>query len=127
MKTKGVIYRIDEIQNISEKFRKRDFVLEIKNNEAYVQKVLFTLIMDKVDEIEGFTNGDEIEVDFNLQGKEWTSPSGEVKFFNTLSAYKLEKVSTNNSQTYTQEDLTQRADLNQINTTSSDSDDDLPF
>ena len=100
MKTQGVIYKIEETQNISEKFRKRDFVLEIKNNEAYVQKVLFTLIMDKVDEIETFSPGETVEVDFSLQGKEWTSPSGEVKFFNTLSVYKIDKLEIQNSQAY---------------------------
>ena len=100
MKISGVIYNIGDTQNISDKFKKRDFVLEIKNNEAYVQKVLFTLILDKVDTIDSCKVGDQVEVDFNLQGKEWTSPSGEVKFFNTLSVYgitKKQKVETLNS------------------------------
>jgi len=100
MKISGVIYNIGDTQNISDKFKKRDFVLEIKNNEAYVQKVLFTLILDKVDTIDSCKVGDQVEVDFNLQGKEWTSPSGEVKFFNTLSVYgitKKQKVETLNA------------------------------
>ena len=91
MKAKGTIYKINETQNISEKFKKRDFVLEIKNNEAYVQKVMFTLILDKVDAISSYSVGDSVEVDFDLQGKEWTSPDGTVKFFNTLSVKQIDK------------------------------------
>jgi hypothetical protein len=127
MKIQGVIYKIEETQNVSEKFRKRDFVLEIKNNEAYVQKVLFTLIMDKVDEIESFSTGEEVEVDFNLQGKEWTSPSGEVKFFNTLSVYKINKIENQTVQTYNKKDLTQRVHLDKGAVLNNDVDDDLPF
>ena len=127
MKIQGVIYKIEEIQNVSEKFRKRDFVLEIQNNEAYVQKVLFTLIMDKVDEIESFSTGEEVEVDFNLQGKEWTSPSGEVKFFNTLSVYRINKIESQNNQTYNKKDLTLRVHLNKEEILNNDISDELPF
>jgi len=31
-------------------------------------------------------------VSFNLRGREWTSPQGEVKYFNTLDAWRIEKV-----------------------------------
>lgn len=127
MKIQGVIYKIEETQNVSEKFRKRDFVLEIQNNEAYVQKVLFTLIMDKVDEIESFSVGEEVEVDFNLQGKEWTSPSGEVKFFNTLSVYRINKIESQNNQTYNKKDLTLRVHLNKEEILNNDISDELPF
>ena len=34
--------------------------------------------------------GDVIDVSFNLRGREWTSPTGEVKFFNTLEAWRIE-------------------------------------
>jgi hypothetical protein len=36
---------------------------------------------------------DQIEVSFNLRGREWTSPQGEIKYFNTLEAWRIEKVS----------------------------------
>jgi hypothetical protein len=32
-----------------------------------------------------------VEVSFNLRGREWTSPQGEVKFFNTIEAWRIEK------------------------------------
>jgi hypothetical protein len=35
--------------------------------------------------------GEQIEVSFNLKGREWTSPQGEVKYFNTIEAWRIEK------------------------------------
>ena len=35
---------------------------------------------------------DQIEVSFNIRGREWTSPQGEVKYFNTLEAWRIEKM-----------------------------------
>lgn len=119
MKAKGVIYKIDEVQQISEKFKKRDFVLEIKNNEAYVQKVMFTLILDKVDAINSCSVGDSVEVDFNLQGKEWTSPDGTVRFFNTLSVSEITK-QMSEPNNVTTEELNTRVSANT-------KEDDLPF
>ncbi len=31
-----------------------------------------------------------VEVFFNLRGREWTSPQNEVKYFNTLDAWKIQ-------------------------------------
>jgi hypothetical protein len=33
--------------------------------------------------------GDEVEVGINLRGREWTSPQGEVKYFNTIQGWKI--------------------------------------
>lgn len=127
MEEKGKFYKIKDTQVISEKFKKREFVLEVSNNPAYVQKVLFQLTQDKVDMIEGFNEGDEVKVYFNLQGKEWTSPKGEVKFFNTLDVWKLESLNetggSNNNSTHNDEELTTKVDLN----SPVEDDDDLPF
>ena len=30
-------------------------------------------------------------VSFNLRGREWTSPKGEIKYFNSLEAWRIEK------------------------------------
>jgi hypothetical protein len=31
-------------------------------------------------------------VSFNLRGREWVSPKGETKYFNTLNAFKLDTI-----------------------------------
>ncbi|MFM7022381.1 MAG: DUF3127 domain-containing protein [Flavobacteriales bacterium] len=76
-------------QVISDKFKKREFVLTDESSQ-YPQHVLFQLIQDKTSLIDPFKEGDEITVHFNLRGREWTSPSGEVKFFNSLDAWRIE-------------------------------------
>ena len=40
--------------------------------------------------MDNFKVGQQVEVFWNLNGKEWTSPAGEVKYFNTLEAWKIE-------------------------------------
>ena len=42
--------------------------------------------------LDGMTEGETVEVSFNLRGREWTSPQGEVKYFNTLDAWRVEKM-----------------------------------
>jgi hypothetical protein len=39
--------------------------------------------------------GDEVEVSFNLNGREWVNPKGESKFFNTLDVWKINKLGSN--------------------------------
>jgi hypothetical protein len=78
-------------QQVSEKFRKREFVIT-DNSSQYPQHISFQLTQDKCGLIEGYKPGDEIKVFFNLRGREWKSPKdGETKFFNSLEAWKIEK------------------------------------
>ena len=39
-----------------------------------------------------FQVGEFVDVSFNLRGREWTSPQGEVKYFNTVEAWRIERV-----------------------------------
>ncbi|GIT73591.1 MAG: hypothetical protein Ct9H300mP28_34050 [Pseudomonadota bacterium] len=39
--------------------------------------------------VDSFQEGQEVEVHFELRGREWTSPQGQVKYFNSLQAWKL--------------------------------------
>ena len=48
--------------------------------------------------------GQKVNVYFNLRGREWTNPQGEIKYFNSLDAWKIElvqvaNVANQNSQT----------------------------
>ena len=90
MEVSGKIYKVDETKQITERFRKREFVVEIEDGR-YPQTVLFQLTGDRCEMLDGFAVGDEVKLDFNLRGREWTSPKGEVKFFNSLDVYRLEK------------------------------------
>jgi len=89
---KGKIKVIMDEQQISDKFKKREFVLETKSGQ-YDQVISLQLTQDSVDLIDAHKVGDEVNVSFDLRGREWTSPKdGVVKYFNTLSAWRIEAV-----------------------------------
>ncbi|MEO1301067.1 MAG: DUF3127 domain-containing protein, partial [Bacteroidota bacterium] len=44
-----------------------------------------------------FQVGQNVEVHFNLKGRKWTSPAGEIRYFNTLQAWRLIALPLNNS------------------------------
>lgn len=85
----GKLIVINPTQQVSEKFAKREFVIETE--DQYPQKVMFQLTQDKCDYMENFKVGQKVVVGFNLRGREWTSPQGDVKYFNTLEAWKVLK------------------------------------
>jgi hypothetical protein len=90
MEAKGIIHKIFETVQVSEKFKKREFVLVIDHTSPYPQNVSFQLSQDKVSLIDGYKPGEEVTVSFNLRGREWTDPSsGETKYFNTIDAWKI--------------------------------------
>ena len=89
----GKIIEINDLQQISESFKKRSFVLEYAENIQYPEYISFELIQDKCSIIDEFHQGDHVTVHFNLRGRKWTNPDGVVKYFNTLQAWRLEKIS----------------------------------
>ena len=90
-KFQGKIKVINDIQEISEKFKKREFVVT-DTSSMYPQDVMFQSVQDKCAMLDGYSVEDEVEVSFNLRGREWTSPDGVVKYFNTLDAWRIEKM-----------------------------------
>jgi hypothetical protein len=89
-KLTGTIKMIGAKQDVSEKFSKREFVVTINESEKYPQDILLQLTNAKCDDINSFMEGQGVDVSFNLRGRAWTSPQGEVKFFNTLEAWRVE-------------------------------------
>ncbi|MEO5642768.1 MAG: DUF3127 domain-containing protein [Bacteroidia bacterium] len=89
--------KFDE-QKVSERFRKRDFVIQ-ENSSQYPQMISFQLVQDRCNLVDNFNAGDEIRVFFNLRGREWKSPQGETKYFNTIEAWKIEQANSAPQQT----------------------------
>jgi hypothetical protein len=76
-----------ETIEVSAKFRKREFVGVIEGD--YPQPIQFQLTQDKCNLLDGVTPGEQIDVEYNLRGREWTNPQGEVKVFNSLEVWKI--------------------------------------
>jgi hypothetical protein len=95
MNLKGKIKEIFDTQYVSDRFSKREFVIEFADNPMYPQYIKFELTQDKCDLIDSYKVGDEVDVQFNLRGRAWTNPQGVTQYFNTLQAWRLEPVATN--------------------------------
>lgn len=89
----GKLHVISDTKQVSEKFSKREFVVEVPDGK-YPQFLQFQLTGDRCDAIADFHVGDQLRVTFNLRGREWNDPKGGVKYFNTLDVWKVENIST---------------------------------
>ena len=118
----GILKVKGEAQQVSEKFKKRDFVLT-DNSSQYPQHISFQLTQDKCNLIDQYNVGAEIKVHFNLRGREWTSPQGEVKYFNTLEAWRIEGGAAASSNASSGNNLNDVAST----FTAASQEDDLPF
>ncbi|HXB42278.1 MAG TPA: DUF3127 domain-containing protein [Bacteroidia bacterium] len=128
MEVTGILKVKFDTNVVSERFKKRDFVLTVEPGSPYPQHVSFQLVQDKVSMLDNFNVGDEIKVLFNLKGREWTSPQGEVKYFNTIDAWRMEKVGQGQSQSQASSNNAGNMENNNPPVfTSTSADDDLPF
>lgn len=89
-KMKGVVHKVGQTMIVSEKFSKRELVMVDNSDDKYPQYVSFEFTQDKTSLLDNVIEGQEIELSFNLRGREWTSPAGDVKYFNTLQGWKIE-------------------------------------
>lgn len=88
----GSIRKIGSEVQVTEKFRKLEFVIT-DGEGMYPQNITFQLTQDKCSMISPFKEGQQVEVSFNLDGKEYIDKkTGEEKFFNSLNAWKIESV-----------------------------------
>ena len=92
MDTSGRIHALFDTQQVTERFRKREFVVELADNPRYPQYVLFQLTGDRCESLDGYEVGEEVKVEFSLRGREWTSPKGEVRYFNSLETWSVDRV-----------------------------------
>ena len=42
--------------------------------------------------LNSFQVGQSVKVDINLRGREWESPQGEIKYFNSIQGWRIDKV-----------------------------------
>ena len=94
MEIRGKILEISETQQITQTFKKREFVVEYAENPQYPEFIKFELIQDKCQLLDKFKVGDSLDVSFNLKGRKWDDPKGGVKYFNSLQAWRLQAASS---------------------------------
>ena len=93
MEIAGKIKWIDETKTYGTNgFRKREVV--VTTEEQYPQHILVEFIQDKCDILNSYKVGESVKVDMNLRGREWESPQGEIKYFNSIQGWRIEKLSS---------------------------------
>ena len=107
MEIQGRIKTIFATETVGQNgFQKRDLV--ITTDGQYPQDIIIQFAQGNCALLDNLQVGQIVKIHFNLQGREWTSPQGEVKYFNTVVGWKIELIQTTNvaqqqqSQGYTQ-------------------------
>ena len=85
---KGKLIVKNDTIKVTEKFSKRTFVVEEAGD--YPQLIEVELQQDKCSLIDSIQVGQVIEAHYNLRGRSWTNPQGEVKYFNTIVVWKID-------------------------------------
>ena len=84
----GRLHDIFDEQQVSDKFRKREFVLEVQEGQ-YPEQIKFQLVQDKTALIDPYKVGDEVKVTFNLRGRGFNK-NGQMLYFTNLEAWRIE-------------------------------------
>jgi sulfur relay (sulfurtransferase) DsrF/TusC family protein len=91
----GRLHEIFDEQQVSEKFRKREFVLEVQDGQ-YPEHIKFQMVQDKTSLIDPYKMGDEVKVTFNLRGRGFNK-NGQMLYFTNLEAWKIEPAAGGNA------------------------------
>ena len=91
MELQGTVKKVGETQTFASGFQKRELVL--LTEEQYPQPIQIDFLSDKIDLLNNVSEGESIKIGINIRGREWTNPQGEVKYFNSITGWRIEKVS----------------------------------
>ncbi len=95
LQIKGIIQQIlkpeSGVSRAGKDWKKQEFILE--SNEQFPKKICFSILNDKLSLLEKVKQGDEVEVFFNLESRDYNG-----KWYHNINVWKLEKVSGDQKQ-----------------------------
>jgi len=98
MQVKGTLLQILKMETgvskAGKEWKKQDFVIE--TNEQFPKKVCFTLFNDKVNLLVGIPEGEELEISFDIESREFNN-----KWYHNLNAWKIERTVHKTESTFT--------------------------
>ena len=92
MEISGKVKVVGAEQQVSPTFKKRELV--VVTDETYPQSIMIEFVQDKTDLLNSIVINENVKVSINISGKEWTNPQGEVRSFNSIKGWKIEKQDT---------------------------------
>jgi len=81
-----------DTQQVSERFKKREFVLELAeeiNGNTYTNYAKMQLVQNKCELLDRYNEGDTVKVSFNIKGNRWER-DGKVNYITNLDAWRIE-------------------------------------
>lgn len=90
----GKIIVLEETIQVSEKFKKREFVIdcsEQKEDVIYDNFLKFQTVQDRCSQLDNCNIGDTVKLSFNLKGRKWEK-DGKISYFTNLEAWRVEKL-----------------------------------
>lgn len=91
MEVQGKVKLVGVTETVgSNGFRKRDIV--VTTDEQYPQHISIQFVQDKCDLLNPYQPGQDVKISVNLRGREWVSPQGETRYFNTIQGWRIESL-----------------------------------
>jgi hypothetical protein len=87
---------------VSERFKKREFVLDITeevNGNAYPNFAKMQAVQNRCEILDNFNEGDMVKVSFNIRGNKWEK-DGRVNYITSLDAWRIERASAGDAAAY---------------------------
>ncbi len=88
----GVVEKVLDTQTFASGFSKRDVVLtdDIGAEAKWPNHIAFTFKKDSASVLNTIREGQRVKIRFAIDGREWTNPQGQVKYFTDLTGLNLE-------------------------------------
>jgi len=95
----GKVIEISPVQQVSDKFRKREFVIEVTEQGSggrdFTDYIKFQCVQDRCDIIDDTLLNATVKVSFNIKGNKWER-DGKVNYFTNLDAWRIESSEAGN-------------------------------
>ena len=95
-RARGKIIEVWDTQQKSEKFRKREFVLEVSTSSergTYIEYLKLQMVQNNCDLLDGIYKGDLVSIEWNPMGRRWKDKDSKWVYFTNLEATDITVVS----------------------------------
>ncbi len=97
----GVVEKVLATQTFASGFSKRDIVLtdDVGSDTKWPNHIAFTFKKDAASVLDTVKEGQRVKIRFAIDGREWTNPQGQVKYFTDLTGLKLDVLNEDGTST----------------------------
>lgn len=91
IKVTGKVHSIGKVQIVSDKFKKREIVIQTKDGN-YPEHRLIQFTNDKTRLLDTIAPGMDVSININMKGRLWKGNDGVEKCFNTDEGWTIERI-----------------------------------